>query len=152
MKPALVLAALLLSNPAQALLETCTVTALPVSFGSYNPVSGAAVDAAGEVTVLCTAVLSINVGYSIRLSTGGGTYAPRRMSLLTHTLDYNLYTSAARTTVWGDGSGATSTVSDSYALALLAVTRQYPVYARIPGSQNVAAGAYTDTIVVTVDY
>ena len=46
MKPALVLAALLLSNPAQALLETCTVTALPVSFGSYNPVSGAAVDAA----------------------------------------------------------------------------------------------------------
>ena len=128
------------------------MTALPLSFGSYNPVSGTATDAAGEVTVLCTAVLSINVGYSIRLSTGGGSYAARHMSLLTNTLDYNLYTNAARSSVWGDGSGGTATVSDSYALALLAVTRQYPVYARIPAAQNVAAGAYTDSITVTVEY
>lgn len=153
MKGTSLLLLLLLSAPAQALLETCTATALPVSFGAYDPVSGAAVDGTGQVTVLCTAVVSINVGYSISLSSGGaGSYAPRHMSLLSNTLNYNLYTSAARNTVWGNGSGGTSTVSDSYALALLLVSRDYPVYARVFASQNVAAGAYTDSITVTINY
>ncbi|MEQ1439345.1 spore coat U domain-containing protein [Fontimonas sp. SYSU GA230001] len=147
------LLALVAPQSSHALLEVCTVSTSPVVFGSYNPISGAAVDSTGTVTVTCTAVVSISVNYSIALGTGlGGSFAPRRMTSGANTLPYNLYTSASRSTVWGDGSGGTSTVSDGYTLGLLLVTRNYTVYGRIPASQNVAAGAYADTIVVTVTY
>lgn len=138
---------------AHALLEACTVSTAPLVFGNYDPTSGAAVDSTGTVTVTCTAVTSISVNYTIALGTGlGGSYSPRQMTSGVNALPYNLYTNASRSTVWGDGSGGTSLVSDGYTLGLLVVTRDYTAYGRIPGSQNVAAGAYADTVVVTVTY
>lgn len=144
---------LMVSAPAQALLETCTVTALPVAFGGYNPLSLTPTDSTGDVAVICSGILSIAVNYTISLSAGGaGSYAPRKMAFGAARLNYNLYTNSSRTTVWGDGSGGTVKVSDGYALALLSVTRHYTVYARLPATQNVVAGAYTDTLTVTVNY
>lgn len=143
----------LMSAPAHALLETCTVTALPAAFGGYNPLSATPTDNTGQITVTCTAVTSISVNYSINLSTGGsGNFLPRKLAFGAARLNYNLYTNSARSIVWGDGSGGTGTVSDNYALALLSVTRNYNVYARLPAQQNVAAGVYTDSITVTVNY
>lgn len=141
------------TTPAHALLESCTVTALPVVFGSYSPLSVSATDSTGNINVTCTAVLSIAVGYTISLSAGvSGAYAPRQMAAGAARLNYNLYTGSARSTIWGDGGSGTATVSDSYALGLLLVSRDYPVYGRIPAQQNVPAGAYADTITVTVTY
>jgi hypothetical protein len=65
-------------------------------------------------------------------------------------LDYNLYTSTARTTVWGDGTGATSTVAGSGAGLLTASTQT--VYGRVSASQDKPAGTYTSTITVTVTF
>ena len=67
-------------------------------------------------------------------------------------LSYNLYTTAGHSAVWGDGSGSTTTVSDSYTLALIPQTRHYTVFGQIPASQNVSAGGYLDVVVVTVVY
>jgi len=121
----------------------CTVTALPVVFGAYNPLSSQNVDAAGSVTIACVPASA----YVVSLSTGGGTYSVRRMASGSHAINYNLYLDAARSVVWGDGSGSTSKVSDSAASAT------YPVYGRIPGSQSAAGvGAYSDTITVTVSF
>lgn len=139
--------------PAHAIAETCTAIALPVAFGGYNPLSAAATDSTGQVTVTCTGIVSVSVSYTIKLSTGGsGTYSPRKLAFGAGVLDYNLYTNSSRTTVWGDGAAATSFISDSYALGLLSVTRNYTAYARLPPLQNVAAGVYADTITVTVTY
>lgn len=139
--------------PAQALLETCTVTALPVVFGSYSPLTASPTDSTGNINVTCTAVLSIAANYTISLSTGlAGSYAPRTMGFGSARLPYNLYTSAARSSIWGDGASGTSTLSDGYTLGLLLVSRNYTVYGRIPANQNVVAGAYADTITVTVVY
>jgi spore coat protein U-like protein len=64
-------------------------------------------------------------------------------------LNYSLYTNAARTTVWGDGSGGTSTVSNTGS----GVAQNFTVYARVPlGQTSVATGAYADTVQVTVTY
>jgi spore coat protein U-like protein len=68
-------------------------------------------------------------------------------------LSYNLYTSAAHTTVWGDGSGSTADVSSSLNwLQIGNASFNYPVYGVIPAGQDRAAGAFIDTITVTVNY
>lgn len=151
----LVAALLLGHGSASMAAATCSVSALPTAFGSYNPFSPSAVDSTGRVTVSCSlgGLLSLLVSYTIRLSAGGaGSYAPRRMSSGANTLNYNLYTSNARTTVWGNGTASTGTISDGYLLGLGTTVRNYTVYARLPAPQNVRAGSYLDSITVTVDY
>ncbi len=148
----MLLAALLMPGRALGLAEVCTVSSAPVAFGGYSIAAGASLDAAGAITVTCTAVLSIAVNYTIRLGPGAGaSFSPRRMAGA-GSLAYNLFTNASRTTIWGDGSSGTTTVADGYALGLLLVSRSYPVYGRIPAGQNVAPGAYADIVFVTVDY
>ena len=140
MKRSFAVALALLASQAQAL---CTVTALPVVFGAYNPLSSQNVDGAGSVTIACAPASA----YVVSLSTGLGTYSTRRMASGSYAINYNLYVDAARSVIWGDGSGSTSKVSDSAASAT------YPVYGRIPGSQSAAGvGAYSDTITVTVTF
>lgn len=137
-------------------LCTCSVVATGVTFGSYNPLSSSNVDANGNVAVTCRVLNALNLGlvvaYQISLSTGAsGSYAPRTMKNGVHALNYNLYTSGSYGTVWSTGAGA---VSDSYLLLLLNTTRNYTIFGRIPGSQNlVPVGSYSDpTITVTVTY
>jgi spore coat protein U-like protein len=142
------------ADAAHALAE-CVVLASPVSFGVYSPFDAAPVTGSGSVSVQCSlaGLLSIDVQYTIQLSPGSnGGYADRRLVNGTRVLSYNLYTNGARTSVWGNGSAGTSTVTDGYLLGLLTTTRGYPVYGLIPAGQNVPAGTYNDTIVVTIDY
>lgn len=141
--------------PASALLVTCTTSATGVAFGTYAPFNGTPLDSTGTVTVTCTPTLvGLLVSYSIALSAGSsGSYASRTMLSGTSPMNYQLYTDASRSTVWGDGSGGTAVVSDSYTIALLfPVTRNYTVYGRVPALQAVGPGTYSDSIVVTVTY
>jgi spore coat protein U-like protein len=117
--------------------------ALVLVASQANPISSANVDASGSVSIACIPASA----YTVALTAGAGTYSARRMASGSHSINYNLYRDAARTTVWGDGSGSTALVSDS------AATATYPVYGRIPGSQSAAGvGTYSDTITVTVSF
>lgn len=146
--------ALLLLSCSQGALSACSASAVATSFGAYDPFSASPVDSAGSVTVTCQFLIGVLVNYTIQLSTGaGGGYSPRSLSGPGYQLDYNLYTNAGRTNVWGNGSGGTATVSDGYLITLLVpFVRNYTVYGRIPAGQNVAPGGYSDTIIVTVNY
>jgi spore coat protein U-like protein len=64
------------------------------------------------------------------------------------TLDYALYQETGRTTNWGNTPG-TDTPAATIA-PVLATT--LTVYGRVASGQNVAAGAYTDTVTATVTY
>lgn len=133
----------------------CTVSANPVAFGAYNPNSATPVDSVGNVQVSCTlaGMVSVFVSYQILLSTGfSPSFSPRTIINGAYTLSYNLYINAGRSMIWGDGTGGSSTISDSYLLGLQTVIRNYPVYGRISAAQNVPAGNYSDTITVTVNY
>ena len=133
-------------------LCSCTVSATGVAFGSYNALSASPNDAAGSVRVVCTLLLALNGSFTIDLSTGtSNSYTGRTLRSGANSLVYNLYTSAARTQIWGNGTSSSTRVTQNFA-GLLLVDRTVPVYGRIPAGQNARAGAYSDTIIVTVTY
>ena len=144
----------LLPLSAQA-VANCSVTASGVVFGNYIYSNPTATDATGNVAVSCSilGLLSLLVSYDIRLSTGASnSFATRKMASGANLLNYNLYTTAGLSSVWGDGTSGSSIISDGYLLGLLTTARNYPIYGRIPAGQNVPAGVYSDTIIVTVTY
>lgn len=102
----------------------------------------------------CTAILvGVSASWDILLSTGSsGSFSPRRLFSGGNSLLYNLYTSAGRTQVWGDGTAGTAKVSDSQLLLVGTNQYSYTTYGRIPALQDRAPGAYMDTITVTVNY
>ena len=141
-------AATLAAAPARA---ACTVTTVGVAFGAYDPQAAGPDDGTGTVSVRC--LFFDSPLDSIALGTGGsGTYFPRRMTSGPWTLNYNLYTTAARAIIWGDGTGGTAMVNPPGVLAFPFRNHTATVYGRIPALQNVGAGAYTDTVVVTVTW
>ena len=131
---------------------TCTASATGVSFGNYDPLSPIPKDAAGTVTVNCTFADLGSGTYDISLSPGmTGTYAARKLTRVPSSIDYNLYTTAARTQVWGNGTGGTQRVVGTLS-GLLSNQQTFSIHGRVPPRQNVPEGAYTDVIVVTVAY
>jgi spore coat protein U-like protein len=127
---------------APSLLADCTVSASGVVFGSYDVFNPASLDGVGNVNVNCDPV----IGFTVKLSAGGGSYSQREMSGTGGVLDYNLYTNASRSIVWGDGAGGTGVGGGTGGNVNLSV------YGRIPAGQNLPAGSYGDTIVVTVEF
>lgn len=120
----------------------CTLSTSGIAFGGYDPFVNEHVDSVANINVTCDDTTS----YSIALSTGSGTYETRVMTSGLHHLLYNLYIDAALTTVWGDGTGQSMTVSDTQSVA------NYTVYGRIPARQDAYVGVYSDTIVITVTF
>ena len=134
-------AGVLTAIAAPASAATCTVSPQGVSFGAYDTLGAAPLDGVGNINVSCDAPVS----FTVSLSAGGGSYEQRLMAGGASQLGYNLYTDATRTAVWGDGigSGNVSATGENVDLS---------VYGRIPARQNVPASAYSDMIIVTVDY
>ena len=144
-----ILIGLLALSPVAA-RAACTVSANLLAFGVYPPFSGTPTDSTGEVRVQCSS--GFTGLYTIALNAGlnsGGSFANRQMASGANRLSYQLYRDAARTSVWGDGTGGTSTVST---LCTNNCNDRVTVYGRVPALQHVAPGAYVDTVTVTVTY
>ena len=151
----LLLAMLLAAAGLDAHAQTsCSVSPSAVSFGVYNPFTTTALDSTANVQVTCSlaGVVAVLVNYTIQLNGGGSGFSPRKMQSGANALNYNLYTDSAHTIIWGDGTGGTATVADSYIVSLTPGVRTYTVYGRTVASQNVPPGSYADTITVTVNY
>jgi spore coat protein U-like protein len=135
---------------------SCGATASGAAFGTYNPLQATSRTTTGTVSVTCSliGISGVIVSYQIALSAGNsGSYSARRLKAGTAQLAYNLYMDSAHSRVWGNGTGGSVVVSDSYHLAAGPGTmRSYTVYGQIPANQNVPAGAYADTIIATVTY
>jgi spore coat protein U-like protein len=125
----------------------CTIAATPVGFGAYSVFAASPNDnGIGTLTMVCTGGGPGN--YPVTLSTGqSGSYALRVMKSGANQLNYNLYTSSTRTTVWGDGTGSTGSMT-----AARNTTTNLNVYGRIPAGQDATVGAYTDSITATVTF
>ena len=149
MRRALLIPALLVAGiPGDAwAAAVCTASATSVAFGTFNPF-GSSATSSGTITVACTGG-GVGNTYTIALSTGGaGTYATRKMTSGTNTLNYNLYTSSALSSIWGDGTGGSATITGSNEKA----TSDFTVYGKLPTPQGVTPSSYSDTITVTVTY
>ncbi len=139
--PWLLAVALAMTAP-QGWAATCSLNVTGVNFGGYNVFSNVALDSAGNIGVSS----DVSAEYTIALSKGGGSYEQRVMSSGAYSLNYNLYTDAARTGVWGDGNGGFAIVSGS------GTSVNHVVYGRIPARQNVTVGSYSDSIIVTLTF
>ena len=127
------------ASPASAV--TCGVSSAGVAFGSYDTLISTPLDGVGTISVNCL----LPTPFTVALSAGSGTFAQRQMTAGATQLGYNLYTDATRTIVWGDGiSGSTVSASGT--------SVDLSIYGRVPAGQNVAAGVYSDSIVITVSY
>jgi spore coat protein U-like protein len=146
----LIVAGIWLLGTSSALAQTasCTISVTSVAFGSYNVFTSTAIDSTGTVSYTCNNHAS---NISISLSRGSSSsFSPRTLRNGSEVLNYNLYTNAARTTIWGDGTGGTSVY-----------TRANPpnnndvnvtIYGRIPAVQDVSAGTYSDTISAVINF
>ena len=133
------------------LQSTCSASASALAFPAYTP-GGGAKTGNTSISVKCTK----NTAYTVALNAGtttGGSLTQRLLASGANTLQYNLYTSAALTTVFGDGTSSSGTVAGTG--AGVATTNTVTVYGNLPDSatnQAAVPGSYADTITVTVTY
>ena len=156
MARAAILALLLVAGTPAGAQQVCSASSSPVSFGLYDPQSSATIDNVGSIsdTVAWQVTVSLLMAYTVKLSSGNsGALSQRKMLSGANSLNYQVYTDAARSNIWGDGSSGTSFISDGYLLQVLTpVVKHYTVYGRVPGSQNVKAGSYLDTLTILITY
>jgi len=127
------------------------VSVTSLAFGTYGPAATNAQQSNFVVTVFCTGGIGGGTlpPFSIALSTGSGSFSQRVMKSGSYALDYQIYTSAVLSTVWGDGTGSTSTVAGgNNGLASQTITG----YGAIPARQYVTPGSYLDTLMLTLSY
>jgi spore coat protein U-like protein len=128
----------------------CTIFTAPMVFGNYlagGVNATVPLDATGSVTLNCTSIggsQRVTLGQGVSPAPGSTNNNPlRRLSQGANFLNYNLYTSAAYTTVWNNNTGVRT-------------TRNFPqtmtVYGRIPAGQTGASGIYTDAILATITF
>ncbi len=103
-------------------------------------ITGAVSDASGAVLPGVTVSLASDKligGVQVQVSDGSGNY-----------LAYELYQDSSRSAVWASsGSGLLSPVE-----APSKVARDFTVYGRIDGNQDIPAGSYADSVVATVNF
>ncbi len=126
------------------IVEACTVSNIvPIAFGTQGTLA-AIVDTTGSVDVTCPD----EVAYFIALDAGGGegaTVGTRKMTGPA-TIDYSLYQTSERSTVWGDeGGDRKSFTGDGSA-------QTHIIYGRVPIQTTPAPGTYSDTVTIVVHY
>lgn len=137
--------------------SNCTISTTPLAFGTYDTITGTAVNGTGGVTVTCTKGAS---GLSVGLDNGGNfSGGTRNMTSSGNSLAYSLYQPPNNTpgsactfpgtTAWGNTVG-TNTLGLTNAPSKSA--RSYNVCGTIAASQDVPAGSYTDTVVATINF
>ena len=121
------------------------------AFGTYDVFAPAPLDSTGTIGFQCNPGTG-NGNVEVSLSAGSsGSFVSRAMRSGSDTLSYNLFLDPAKTQIWGDGTGGSSTFTASLAgggWTSVAAT----IYGRVPPGQNVAAGTYLDTITVTMNW
>lgn len=143
-----VVAWLLSTTSVFAQSPSCTISVTSVAFGNYNVFTTTPDDSTGTITYRCN---SSAANISITLSDGSSsTFNPRTLRKGTEVLNYNLYRNAARTTIWGNGTGGTSVYTQSNPPNNTNVS--VTVYGRIPALQDVSAGNYTDTVSAVINF
>jgi spore coat protein U-like protein len=126
----------------------CSISAGALGFGGYDPLSAnasAALDQTSTLTVACTKGTSASVSLDLGTHASGTTRRMQHASTATEFLSYELYTTAARNTVWN----STNTVAYS---AASKAPSSLTVYGQVAGGQDVASGNYSDTVVATITF
>ena len=140
---------LFLFFPATVFAVHCDVSTSVFSFPAYDVMSIASTDSNGRIMVQCEPGQPFQLKLSAGLY-GNGNFNARQMqsSGTQSSLNYNLFLDPSYSQIWGDGQGSSLFYQGIGNIAPL----QIPIFGRIPPSQNVGAGQYSDSIVVTIEW
>lgn len=125
----------------------CFVSADSLAFSDYAPLGANLTvpkDGTSSVVLTCTA----GVNATITMDVGShASVTQNRMAQGSDFINYNLYKNAMRTIPWGSGAAAFTTgiIPDTN-------PRTYIVYGQIPAAQSVPSGAYTDIVIVSINF
>ena len=113
-----------------------------LAFGAYTSGQATNLDVTGAINyVNCSGNLSFALDGG-----GSGNINARQMSSGSNRLNYQIYRNAARNAIWGTGA-------DAHAVVLIGTqSGATTVYGRIPASQIVADGSYTDVVNITLTF
>lgn len=129
--------------------SSCLLSASAVAFGAFTPTSTATtLSANGTVSATC----SNGVAYALSLDAGTkGTIGTRQMgganAANADLLAYNIYTTTAKTTIFGNGTTG-SKINSTGTGSAQAIT----VYGGLLTNQYVTPDNYSDTLTVTMTY
>jgi spore coat protein U-like protein len=135
----------------------CTISTGTLAFGAYDPVfanAATAQNGTGSITVACTAGSAPNITLGLGANAAG---AVRRMASGAERLTYELYkppdttpgtACGTLTTVWGTAGVNIFTPTSPASKA----ARTYNVCGSIAAGQDIGVGAYSDTVVASVNF
>jgi len=113
----------------------CVIATTNLAFGTYPAVAlGPTLFGTSTIRVTCQLGDTYTIGLNDGANRAGSQRRMARTSAPVEYLNYNVFKDAARTVPWGDNGGVQS----------------YTVFGQLPGAQVVPAGAYVDTVTVTV--
>lgn len=124
----------------------CEVTATDLAFGTYTSQAGTPLQGTTLLRTTCTPNTTYNVGLNEGTSPGA-TVNARKMVSGTQVLNYQLYSDAARSKIWGNTTG-----TDTVTGVGTGTAQDHTVFGAVPATQVVPAGDYADTITVRVYY
>ena len=130
-------------------INSCTVAATPMSFGAPTAIGGSNIDSTSTISLACTN----GATYVVALDQGlNAVLGQRFMSNGAATpvkVPYGIFTDSARSAARGSTSGTNTVAGSAGASGAVVLT----AYGRIPSSAtSVGAGAYVDTVTVTVTF
>jgi spore coat protein U-like protein len=123
-------------------ISVCTISATPMSFGNYNPLSASPNDATATVTITCSQGTAATIGLDNGLNASGST---RRMTLAGSFLTYEVYKDSGRTAIWGNSG---SDLLDA-GTAPSVLPRNFTAYGRITSGQSAPAAVSVSVAPVT---
>ncbi|MDX1668345.1 MAG: spore coat U domain-containing protein [Limnobacter sp.] len=122
-------------------VATCVVGSGAIAFGNY---AGSELSGSTTLAITCTN----GTGYSVLIdagSSGGDTTTRLMAGPGTDKLQYKVWQDASHTVNWNDTDSVVAGTGNG-------LVQTINVYATVPSSQTIEAGAYTDTLTVTVSY
>ncbi len=132
-------------RPASA--QWCSFGTTSVDFGSYDVFNTVPLASTGSITYQCFFAGNMTIWLSKGMN--APTNNPRQLSTGIDRLNYNLYLDATHSQVWGDPSPNRYFTNLPF---LMWQPATVTVYGLIPAGQDVRAGAYTDSVVVTFQF
>ena len=148
----------LMSSAEPRTSRVCRIETRPLSFGTYDPLADAPLDAVGQIIYVCANAVAAGATdpdpekKSIRIEMSRGfsaSYSVRQMfGPDIQGLEYNIYLDATHRTIWGDGTSGTDFYYDAKPPNNTPVV--VPAFGRIPARQQAEAGSYHDEPAVRI--
>lgn len=120
----------------EAKAQVCSAVPSNIVFGNVSPISGAAVQGTGTITVTCDwALISLQPNAEVCLNLSAP--SPRQLINGSNTMQYDLYLDSARSQPWGSTANGTTPISLSIAKPLLgtAASQSVTYYGQIAANQ-----------------